>query len=324
MVWFVLGILILIVAIIGFIVAARSSKKLEDENVRGIDRDDTALTRTIARIAAWVLIVVAAVFVFLGSFFTQDVGQSSVLVDATGNVVGEESSSGFHLKAPWVNPVTFDVRNQRVVFVNPQTSTGDNSGGQADGREIAVIDTDGVDSNVDVTVRYNLDPQKVTDIYKAYKDEDKLKSTLIFNDIRSVVRSEAGKLHTLDLLTDRTKLQDKIREELDSRWSTQGVLIDEVSLQQIDPPKSVKDAYAVAQKSQIEVQKAQNDLAATKVSAQQQVVQAQAEADANNLLNASLTPNVLTSKYYDTLKQIGDKGNLVVVPQGSTPLINTK
>lgn len=274
--------------------------------------------RRILRGAAGALGGFAVLLTVFASFFTQDVGQSSVLRDWTGNVAGEVSDSGLHTKAPWQDVVTFDVRNQRVVFLDPKNSTGDNSGGASDGREIAVTDKDGVTSNVDVTVRYNLDPGKVTGIYRNFKDEDKLKSTLIYNDIRSVVRSEAGKVSTLSLLTQRDRLAQSIRTRLDDRWRDQGVLIDEVALQQIDAPKTVQEAYATAQKSQIEVQKAQNDLAATKVSAQQQVVQAQAAADANNLLSASLTPQVLQQKYLDALKS----GTVYVVPAGSTPFIS--
>ena len=264
--------------------------------------------------------VTVIIITILSSFFAQDVGESSVLRDLTGNIVGEVSDSGLHGKAPWDTVITYEVRNQRVVFLNPSNSTGDNSGGSSDGREISVIDKDGVSSNVDVTVRYNINPSKVIDIYKQYKTEDNLKATLIFNDIRSVVRSQAGKFNTLELLTQRDKVSNAIREDLASRWKNEGVLIDEVALQQIDPPKAVKDSYSIAQKSQIEVQKATNDLNATKVSAQKQVVEAQAQADANNLISQSLTPQVLQQKYLDAL----GKGTIYVVPQGSTPFIGTK
>lgn len=299
---FIFAIIMAVIAVIAFITAFFLEEKV------------------IAISAGIATAVIAVILTIFASFFTQDVGQSSVLRDLTGNIVGEVSDSGLHGKAPWDTVITYDVRNQRVVFLDPKNSTGDNSGGNSDGREIAVIDKDGVSSNVDVTVRYNLNPSKVIDIYKQYKTEDNLKSTLIFNDIRSVVRSQAGKFNTLDLLTQRDKVSNAIREELALRWKNEGILIDEVALQQIDPPKSVKDSYSAAQKSQIEVQKATNDLNATKVSAQKQVVEAQAQADANNLISQSLTPQVLQQKYLDALR----KGTVYVVPEGSTPFIGTK
>lgn len=266
-------------------------------------------------------IVGALAFGIPSALWSQDVGEASVLKDWGGTIVGQEDAAGFHWKAPWVEAVTFDIRNQRVVFVNPDTSTGDNTGGIPDGREIAVVDADGVNSNVDVAIRYSIDPTRVTDIYTQFKNESNLKTVLIYNDLRGVVRDAAGTFHTLDLLgPGRTQYAAAISQALTSKWAPLGVQVEEVTLQQIDAPDSVKDAYALAQQSQIEVQKAQNDLEATKVSAQQQVVQAQAQADANKILSESLTPQILEQRYLDALKE----GTVYVVPQGSVPYIGAK
>ena len=86
--------------------------------------------------------------------------------------------------------------------------------------------------------------------------------------------------------------------------------------------ESVTAAYAAAQEAQINVQTEQAKLEAAKVSAQQKVVQAQAEADANAILNASLTDAILQQRYLDTLKELAASGNLVVVPEGFNGLVN--
>ena len=69
---------------------------------------------------------------------------------------------------------------------------------------------------------------------------------------------------------------------------------------------------------------AKAELEATQVSAQQKVVQAQAEADANAILNGSLTDNILQQRYLDTLKELAAAGNLVVVPDGFSGLVNVQ
>ena len=51
-------------------------------------------------------------------------------------------------------------------------------------------------------------------------------------------------------------------------------------------------------------------------------MQAEKEAEANRILTQSLTDEVLQQRYIDALKSIGKDGNLVVVPQGSTPMVN--
>lgn len=46
--------------------------------------------------------------------------------------------------------------------------------------------------------------------------------------------------------------------------------------------------------------------------------------DANAVLANSLNDQVLQQHYIDALKSIGKDGNLVVVPEGSQPIVGTK
>ena len=48
------------------------------------------------------------------------------------------------------------------------------------------------------------------------------------------------------------------------------------------------------------------------------------EADANAVLANSLNDQVIQQHYIDALKSIGKDGNLVVVPEGSQPIVGTK
>ena len=219
--------------------------------------------------------------------------------------------------------VTFDVRNQRAVFVSEQQpGEGDNIGGNPDGPQITVQDAEGVTANIDIAVRYSLDPDAVVAIYAAYGNEDNLKTRLIFNDIRSVVRSVPGRFSTIDMLTDRNAVQQDILKALQARWEDDGIIVEDVALQEIRYGEQVTNAYAAAQEAQINVETEQAKLEAAKVSAQQKVVQAQAEADANAILAASLTPAILQQRYLDTLKELAQAGNLVVVPEGFNGLVN--
>src|SRR5690349_2673706 len=265
--------------------------------------------------------LLGGVFWFLSSFYVQDPGQANVLRAWDGTLVGTETAEGWHWKSPWVDTITFDVRNQRLVYTGG-ASDGDNSGGSSDGPQITVQDGEGVSSNVDVAVRYSIDPSKVEDIYRLYRDEDSLISKLIANDIRSMVRDAANKFDTLELLADRAAFASEITSKLEARWEDDGILVDDVALQEIRPPESVVARYAEAQEAQIAVATETAKLESTKVSAQQKVVQAQAEADANALLNASLTPAILQQRYLDTLAKLAAAGNLVVVPEGFGGIVN--
>lgn len=304
----------IILGVIGLILFALSftfTAHMEDSRGNKLDEIDRSPNLLVRGIGI-VLLLIGAVFFFLGSFYTQDVGTAVVERDITGNVVGQSNSSGWHWKAPWVNTVEFSIRNQPVTFLTPQEGERDGDGYRADGPQITVQDADGVSSNIDVNVRYSIKPSAVTDIYTQYKDESTFKSAFIFQDIRAVVRAVPNKFSTIDLLTNRTAVEEGITKALEARWAEAGVLVDSISLQEIRPPKSVVESYADAQKAQINVTKEQSNLDAAQVSARQKVVQAQAEADANAILNGSLTPNILQQRYLDTLGKLAAEGNLVI------------
>src|SRR6185503_6506700 len=101
---------------------------------------------------------------------------------------------------------------------------------------------------------------------------------------RSVVRSVPGRFDTLEMLTDRNAVQDAIFEALEARWADDGIIVEDVALQEIRYGEQVTGAYAAAQEAQINVPTETAKIEPAKVSAKQKVVQAQAEADANAIL----------------------------------------
>jgi regulator of protease activity HflC (stomatin/prohibitin superfamily) len=315
---FVVGLILLLVAIVAFVVVARAR--------RGRGTTETAAqhrSRLIVSAGAGVLAALGVVLVGGSSAYAQDTGDASVIVSWTGDILGQETTPGLHFKAPWSEVKTFSVRNQQVVFAGSRGTT-DYTGGSAIGPDITVQDSDGVTSNIDIAVRYSIRSDQVTTIYRQFRDETNFVSQFVTQDIRSTVRDAPNGFSTLDLITKRADVNTAIQEALTKRWQGTGVTVDSVSLQQITPPKSVTDAYAAAQNAQIKVSTEKNLLEAAQVSAQQQVVQAEAKAKANDSLNKSLTTNVLKQNYIDTLSKLAASGNVVVVPEGFGGIVNVK
>lgn len=327
---FVFGIILIALAVIGIFVAmalsAAHKRALADYTERETAgnlnyREQTPNTfgKVIAWLAVLVLLIGAAGAIIPSLFYTQETRESVQLKDWTGNLVGSTTGSGLHTKAPWVDTLSFSTGNQQVVFAGPTGQQNDNNGGTAAGPQITVQDQDGVTSNIDIAVRYSIVPSAVTEIYKQFKSEENFKTSFIEQDIRAVVREVPNAFSTIDLLTKRSEVEAGVKAALEKRWTKAGVTVDSISLQEIRAPKSVTDSYAAAQQAQIDVTKEQAKLDAVKVSAQQAVTKAEADAKANALLTQSLTPQVLQQHYLEALKA----GTVFVVPNGSTPLITT-
>lgn len=313
---FIAAIVVGIIAIIALIAGILRQRYEKREEVQG-DYGGKPLTGRITTLVGAVLAAFTIVALVFSSVYTQDAGEANVLKDVTGNIVGQNNNTGLQTKAPWVNTVTFNIRNQQVVYAGPSGSQSDNNGGTASGPQITAQDRDGVTSNIDIALRYSIKPSSVTDIYKEFLSEENFKKSFIEQDVRSVVRAVPNRFSTLDLLTKRGDVEAAILEALQDRWADDGVIVDSISLQEIRPPEEVVKSYAAAQQAQINVAKEQANLDAAEVSAQQKVVQAQAEAEANRLLSESLTPQIIQQRLIDAYKE----GTVFVVPEGTNPLI---
>ncbi|KQO65165.1 SPFH domain-containing protein [Curtobacterium sp. Leaf261] len=278
-------------------------------------------------VALWVAIAFGILFIGFGlasTVYAQDTGESKVQVDISGNIVGQTTESGFHFKAPWATLHTFNIRNQTVTYINATGgSDSDNNGNTRSGPYITVQDKDGVSSNVSLNLQYSIDARSVTNIYRSYKTEDNFKTQFIGNSVRSVVRQVPNDFTTIQLITKRGSVEKAMITALERRWKGSGVHVDNFSLQEITPPKSVTASYAAAQQAQIQVTKEQALLDAKKVQAQQQVAEAQGQADANDVLNGHpLSDAALKQREIEALKSAGEHGSLIVVPQGSNNILN--
>lgn len=287
--WFIIGCLAAVIAVIALIAAARLDEKAP------------------AVITAVVAVIIAIPMAFLSMTFTNDEGQAKVLRSFTGQVQGYVDEAGLKTKAPWQKAINYDVRNQQVEFASSGKSTGKN------GPQITIQDREGVSANIDISVRYSLKGDSVVDIYKAYGSQENFITRFIENDIRAGVRTVPSQYGTLELLNNRGDVEKEITAYLEKRWEKQGVRVDSVSLQEIRYPEDVQQRFAEAQNARTEVEKANAELEANKI-----------KAESNRVLADSLTDENLEQLKYETLRDIGKQGNLVIVPEDFSGMINLK
>ena len=282
---------------------------------------DASPGRKISTLASPILGVLAVTFLAMTMVYAQDPGEAKVLKNWSGAVEGQDTTEGFAVKAPWVDAIDYDIRNQQAIYIG--NGEDDFNGKKPNGPQITIQDKDGVSANFDVAVRYSIRTDKVTDVYRDFGPQENFRARLIDQDIRSVVRNAPSKYSTLEVLTRRGEVEKAITDALAERWESQGVQVESVALQEIRYPDDVRQKYADAQNARTAIVKAQAELEASQISAQQKVVQAKAEADANATLAASITDPILRQRYLDTLKELATAGNLVIVPaDGGNQIIN--
>ena len=170
---------------------------------------------------------------------------------------------------------------------------------------------------------YSINPDAVEQLYADYGTQEAYVSSYVSNDVRQTTRDCAGQFTTIQLLTDKEAFAKSIQDTLSKRWAESGVVVESVSVQDIRYADSITDAYAAAQSAQVEQTAATNRQETARIEAETKSIEAQGEADANAILTKSLTDEVLQQQYIEALKATADNGGLIVVPEGSQPIVGT-
>lgn len=273
--------------------------------------------------------LIAAVFLGINSFYTQDVGESKVLVNWDGTLVGQSVETGLHTKAPWVSVKTFDVRNNVVSYLGAENEDVNYAGSDRTGPHITFQDREGVQGDMDVVIRYSIDPEAVLDIYANYRTQEQFVTKTVNETIRSATRESTTSRNTIEVYNERGEIAAELQEALQEALADEGVFIEAVNIQEIAYSAEVKQRFDDAQAARIAIDKAEADQEAAAVNAETKVIEAQGladaavveaegQAEANRLLSNSLTEEILTQRYIDALRE---SGQVYVVPEGSTPFL---
>ena len=253
--------------------------------------------------------------------YTQDIGEAIVLRNFGGSLAGYTADAGIHFKAPWQDALDWDIRNRLINFYRDAEYTYDN--GSYSGAAVTINDSSGTKADCDVQVIYSINPDAVEQLYADYGTQEAYVSSYVSNDVRQTTRDCAGQFTTIQLLTDKEAFAKSIQDTLSERWAESGVVVESVSVQDIRYADSITDAYAAAQSAQVEQQAATNKQETARIEGDTKVIEAQKEAEANQTLTQSLTDEVLQQQYIEALKAAADNGGLIVVPEGSQPIVGT-
>ena len=305
MIWFIIFVVLAIAGVLLVLVRSEQSDTPEDRS----------LAKTV-NVAGYAVLAVSLVFLLFSCLYSQDAGEVVVKRNLGGSIAGSSKEAGFHFKAPWQSTVKYDTRNNVVAYV--AKGKEDYDGGSARGNQVTVNDKSGASANIDIQVNYSLDPNYAVDLYKDYGKQDEFVKRVVAVDVRSVPREVSGQFDTIDMLTKRSEFSDEIQKTLEAKWKDKGLKVEQVSVQEMRYPKSITDRYAQAQAADIDRQKAENEQKVAQTEAETKKIKAQGEADANKVLNDSLSDNVLRQHYIDAL---GNAKELIVTPDGSQTLI---
>lgn len=288
--------------------------------------------------------------------YTQDPGEAKVLRSFTGEVIDTDTTPGMGFKAPWVELITYDTRNQAVSYVGDGTGTVQNSRGETvnvTGPAIVAQTKDGASATIDMVILYSIDPASIRGIYEQYGSQGNFESKLVQNAAKSVTRNTPLQYSSAEFRTQRADASVKMQEALDVRLERAGVTIESVDLMDIRYSPNVESTLEEVQAATNRVNTARAELDEARINGDKTRVEAQAMADYDQIVRCGaesttttemvngvdvtlievtplmgdecenrLNDQVLANKYIDALRDLGAHGNLIVVPQGFNGMLN--
>lgn len=213
----------------------------------------------------------------IASFTIVPSGSSGVRV-TLGKVSDAVMESGLNFQIPLV---------QKTVVVNNQVQREDVQG------EAASKDLQTVSYNV--SVNYNVIASESAELYRTVGKS--WSEVIIRPAIQESVKSAIAQYTAEELITSRAAVSNVMLEEINGRMSEYGINITEINIITMDFSPEFDAAIEAKTVATQQVLTEQQNLEKAKVIAQQKVVEAQAEAEANRVKNESLTDKIIMNEF---------------------------
>jgi prohibitin 1 len=171
---------------------------------------------------------------------------------------------------------------------------------------------------LDVAVNWHIDPNKVNKVYQNVGDEAQIVNRILIPAVGEVVKAAAAKKNAEEILTKRPELKAEIDANLDDRLLNYGIVLDSVSLLDVQFTREFAEAIEQKQIAEQEAQRAVYIAQKAAREAEAEVNRARGRAESQRLLQETLTPAVLQNKALETW----DGKFPLVYGGGALPFIN--
>lgn len=234
------------------------------------------------------------------TFLTIDPGERGVLFKRFSGGLEKDNiyKQGFHIVAPWNKMYIYDVR------------TNENY------EEMEVLSKNGLTIIVQLSYRYQLEQDKIGYLHNEIGPEYLKK--IIKPEIRSATREVIGKYLPEELYsTKREAIQEEIFQRAADNVRPNYIIMDAVLIREVQLPKTLQDAIERKLKEEQLALEFDFRLKRERKEAKRKTIEAQAKADANRILNASLSRNILRDKGIEATLKLAESPNTKIVIVGS-------
>lgn len=215
------------------------------------------------------LIFIIIIILFFGSFKTIKSGEIGLKV-RFGKIVDTELTEGVNFKIPFI---------EKIVKVNTKVQKSELKT-EASTKDLQIV-------NASVVVNYRIDINKVVQLYKTVGTD--YNNTVLLPAIKESIKTAIAGYNAEEITTNRKTVSDNCLNTIQEKVLKYGIIIEDFNLTDF----GFTDEYtrAIEQK-----QVAEQNLEKARLDAEKKLVEANAEKQANELKNQTLTDQVLQEK----------------------------
>lgn len=256
------------------------------------------------RLLPLIILGVIVLFILMGLsssiFYSVNATQRAVVFYKFGTGLAKEDvvTPGFHVKAPWNDVFIYDVQET------------------AEGENMDVLDKNGLSIHVDVTVRFKPIAERIGYIYEKFNMD--YVDVLVKPEVRSTVRQVMGRYTAEEIYsTKRAEVEAAIEEEAEAILHENNVTMVALLIRSITLPEQIRVAIENKLQQQQEALAYQFRLDKERSEAERKRIAAEGESRANNIINNSLTNNLLKMRGIEATLELSKSPNTKVIVIGS-------
>ncbi len=250
-----------------------------------------------------IIAVLGIIFVFAFSsqiFFKIASNERAVIFYQFSNGLDKENvlTPGLQIKAPWNDAIVYEVSENTIE------------------EKMDVMDKNGLSINVDVTSRFYPEYDKIGYLHETFNRQ--FITRLVIPEIRSTVRQVMGQYTAEEIYsTKRPEVESKIEEVAEIVLQQNNIHMSACLIRSIVLPEQIKLAIENKLKQEQEALAYKFKLDKEKAEAERKRIAADGEAIANNIVNNSLTENLLRMRGIEATLELSKSPNSKVIVVGS-------
>lgn len=185
---------------------------------------------------------------------------------------------GLNFKLPFV---------EKIVQMNNKTQKT-NAKGNSASKDLQTV-------TYAISTNYRVEPDSAHTLYQKVGLE--YEKTIVSPAIQESAKSVMAKYTAEELIQNRVAVSEGIREVLTERLKEYGIVVEAINIENFDFSAEFNKAIEAKQTAQQEALKAQQETIKIQEQANQKIIQAEAEAKANELLTKSIDDKILLQQY---------------------------